>query len=135
MRRIVGAGFTIAAVAASATAAIPQVAAVADPSHGHNVTTGTANCGTAGSFTFVVTENSGNGTAWNVAFLTSTASGTRALFHPSSFDLTFTSPAGTFHEDVAKAKGPGPVSCTIASMLAPGVTLSGTVTGTLTRRG
>lgn len=116
----------------TAAVALP-VQALADPVGARNVTTGTAGCGTAGTFAFVVTGNSGKGTAWNPAFATSVNG--RALFHPTTLDLTFTGPDGTFVDHEAKATGPGPVTCTISAAPAPGFTLSGTVTGWLTPRG
>lgn len=117
----------------SAAAVAMPANAWADPAGAPNVTTGTASCGSAGAFTFVVTSNSGNGTAWNPAFVTSSKG--RALFHPTSFDLSFTSPDGTFTEHAVKGSGPGPVTCTISSTPAPQFSLSGTVTGWLTWRG
>jgi len=132
--RTVGSAFVLAAATVGATAALSIAPALADPSHAHSVTTGTADCGTAGMFTFVVTENSGQGTAWNGAFVTS-STGKRAIFHPRSFDLVFTTPQGSFMQQVSKSTAPGPVSCTISAKPFPGATLTGTVTGTLTWRG
>jgi len=128
------AGLVTLAAASAGMAALAATSALADPTNAPNVTTGTADCGSVGSFTFLVTGNSGNGTAWNPAFVTS-STGQRALFHPDSFDLTFTSPDGTFHQSAAKNKGPGPVSCTISSTPMAGFSLSGTVTGSITTRG
>jgi hypothetical protein len=122
-------------VAAGGGVAVSGATALADPTNAPGVTTGTADCGSAGMFTFVVTENHGQGTAWNVAFATSTTGGTRALFHPSTFDLTFSSPDGTFVEQESKGGGAGPVSCSISAAPFPGATLSGTVTGWITWRG
>ena len=119
-------------VLSAAAVALPANA-WADPAGAPNVTTGTASCGAAGTFAFVVTGNNGKGTAWNPAFATSATA--RALFHPTTLDITFTTPNGTFVDHEAKASGPGPVTCTITSAPAPGVTLSGTVTGWLTPRG
>lgn len=114
--------------------AVAGPAALADPTQNRNVTVGTADCGSDGTFTFLTTSNNGRGTPWSPAFVLST-SGRRALFHPASLDLTFTSPQGVFTEDVTRGGGPGPVVCTVAAAPFPGATLSGTVTGTLTWRG
>jgi hypothetical protein len=100
-----------------------------------NSTTGTADCGSAGSYTFSASGNHGQGTSWNVAFVTA-PDGSRALFHPTSFDFTFIAPDGTVvgSESTAKHHGSGPVTCTILGhpMGEPGATLTGTVTGWLT---
>jgi len=132
--RTIGSAFVLATATVGATAAVSLAPALADPSNAHQVTTGTADCGSAGMFTFVVTGNSGQGTAWNGAFVTS-STGKRAIFHPRSFDLMFTSPQGDFTEKASKSTAPGPVSCTISGTPFPGATLTGTVTGSLTWRG
>jgi len=132
--RTVGSAVIVAAATVGATAGFSLAPALADPSHAHNVTSGTADCGSAGMFTFVVTGNSGQGTAWNGAFVTS-STGKRAIFHPRSFDLVFSTPQGDFTQQVSKSTAPGPVRCTISAMPFPGATLTGTVTGTLTWRG
>ena len=124
----------IIAATAGASAGLSGAPALADPTNAHQVTAGIADCGSAGTFTFVVTGNSGKGTAWNVAFVRATGGG-RAVFHPRSLDLVFTSPDGAFPEQESKRSGPGPVSCTISAVPFPGATLTGTVTGTLTWRG
>jgi hypothetical protein len=78
--------------------------------------------------------NSGNSqaTTWGPAFAIS-SDGQRALFVPVSFDLTFTSPFGTFTNVASKSAAPGPVSCTISGSPVnfPEATLTGTVTGTI----
>jgi hypothetical protein len=78
--------------------------------------------------------NSGNteATTWGPAFVTR-SDGQQGLFLPASFDLTFTSPFGTFTEVASKATAPGPVSCTITGspVAFPEATLTGTVTGTI----
>ena len=132
--RSVGRALTVAAATVSATAALSLAPAGADPLHAHQATRGTADCGSAGMFTFVVTGNSGQGTAWNGAFVTS-STGKRAIFHPRSFDLVFSTPQGDFTQQVSKSTAPGPVSCTISATPFPGATLTGMVTGALTWRG
>lgn len=119
---------------ASVLAAAPAVAA---PSNAPNLSTGTAKCGSAGMFTFVANGNNGNGTSWSGAFLTA-ADGSRAIFHPQSFHLTFTDPSGeVFLNDTTKHAGPGPVSCDIVGHPVgfPQASFSGTVTGTITTLG
>ena len=121
-------------VAASVGAALPVAAA---PSSAPNLSTGTATCGSAGSFTFVVNGNNGKGQSWSGAFLTA-ADGSRAIFHPRSLDLTFTGPGvPSVTVDVTKKAGRGPVSCAIVGHPAgfPAATFTGTVTGTITTLG
>ena len=95
-----------------------------------NQLVGSADCGDDGTFTFVVTENNGRGGGWNPAFITRT-DGATALFIRTSFDLTFTSPDGTFVDQRAKGATSGPASCDISASPAPGSSLTGTVTGTI----
>src|SRR5947209_14492830 len=107
--RIASTAAALTALAASATL-LSAVPAGAAPSNSPNLTTGTANCGSAGTYTFVASGNNGKGTSWNVAFVTA-SDGSHAVFHPDSFDLTFTTPDGqAFPQNVTKHKGPGPVS-------------------------
>ena len=50
----------LAAASATAVSALTGAPALADPPpNGSNVTAGMANCGTAGTFTFIATGNSG----------------------------------------------------------------------------
>jgi hypothetical protein len=114
----------------TALAIVPATGAAAAPTNAANQTVGTADCGDAGSFTFVVTENNGRGSAWNPAFITRD-DGATALFVPASFDLTVTTPDGPFFDQRSKGATSGSVSCDISASLAPGVTLTGTVTGTI----
>jgi hypothetical protein len=84
---------------------------------------------------FWVSGNSGQGTGWNVAFITG-SDGSRGLFHPTSFEFTFTAPDGTVvgTQDATKPGGTGPVSCEIVGhpVEQPLATLAGTVTGWIT---
>jgi hypothetical protein len=131
MRRI-----AVAPALAAAALAFTVGTAFADVG-GPNPTTGTADCGSAGTFTFLVGGNNGMGmsTRWNPAFLTSTTSGQRFLFIPAELNLTFTTPAGSFTSDEVKGNAPSSVACTIASTPNPQFSLSGTVRGRLVQRG
>jgi hypothetical protein len=111
-------------------AALSATAALAAPTHAPNVLAGTADCGADGRFDFVVNTGQSEADTWSPAFATS-SDGRTALFIPSSLDLTFTSPEGSETATVAKHTAPGPVSCEISANLAPGVSLTGTVTGKL----
>lgn len=126
-------GLCVMSTAAAAVAM--SGAASADPWHAPNLTVGTADCGSAGTFSFIVTGSNGTGTPYNVAFATSTTNGQRAVFHPSSVDAIVTTPNGSFPEQTSKPSGPGPISCAITGSPAPGVTITGTVTGWITWRG
>ena len=128
------AGLAAAGVAGTALAAGPSYAA---PSSAPNLTTGTATCTDGMSYTFVAQGDNGQGQNWSVAFLTG-SDGSQALFRPASLDLTFTAPDGTsFHEQVMKHSGTGPVSCDITGspVAVPTATLTGTVTGTIVPTG
>jgi hypothetical protein len=131
MRRI-----AVAPALAAAALALTVGTAFADVG-GPNTTTGTADCGSAGMFTFVVGGNNGMGkaTTWMPAFVTSMTTGARFLFVPSELNLTFTTPAGSMTSDEVKGNAPGPVTCTIASTPNPQFSLSGTVKGRLVARG
>jgi hypothetical protein len=117
--------------------------ASADPNGAKNAFSGTADCGSAGSFDFVVnsangqgsgTNNNGNQAEWTPAHL----SPGNGVFHPTVFDLTFTfTPAGgtpmTETDTSARKNQTGNVTCNISGsqMDEAGDTfmLSGTVTG------
>jgi hypothetical protein len=91
---------------------------------------GTADCGSDGTFTFVVNTGRSEANTWSPAFVTG-SDGATALFIPSSLDLTFTFPEGSDTSTVAKHTAPGPVSCEISATPFPGASLTGTVTGRL----
>lgn len=98
-------------------------AAAAAPTNAKNATTGTFDCGAAGSGTFVV--NSGNSQApqtWNSAHLTF-ADGSTDVFHPSAFDLTFSFMGQSFTSTASHSR-PGDTTCQISSSQ-NGFTLSG----------
>jgi hypothetical protein len=104
------------------------VPASADPSRAPNLLAGTADCGSDGTFDFVTPQSNSESTTWGPAFLTR-SDGATGLFIPTSFDLTFTSPEGSFSFTAAKGAVSGSVSCDIVGEPAPGFTLTGTVTG------
>lgn len=104
------------------------VPATADPSRAPNLLVGTADCGSDGTFDFIATQSNSESNTWNPAFITR-SDGATGLFIPASFDLTFTSPDGSFSFTATKGATSGPVSCDIAGEPAPGFTLTGTVTG------
>jgi hypothetical protein len=130
MRRL-----AVAPVIAAAALAFTVGTAFADVG-GPNPTTGTADCGSAGMFTFVVGGSNGHSDAqaWRPAFARTTT-GERYLFIPSELHLTVTTPAGSSTTDAVKGNAPGPVTCTIASTPNPQFSLSGTVVGRLVKRG
>jgi hypothetical protein len=117
---------TVSAVAGCLVALPP--AAQAAPTNAPNRLEGTADCGSLGTFDFVVNTGRSEANTWSPAFLTST-DGRTGLFIPASLDLTFTFPGGSGSDSAAKATAPGPVSCDIAATPEAGVSLTGTVTG------
>ena len=128
MRRSLRVAFISACVAM--VTALSATAAVAAPTNVPEALFGTADCGPDGTFDFVVNTGNSQATTWTPAFVTS-SDGAHALFIPSSFDLTFTSPDGSETETAVKHSGPGPVSCEISANPVPGFSLSGSVTGRL----
>ena len=122
---------TVAAVAAAVL--LPAVSAAGAPTNAPSRLEGTADCGSDGTFSFVVNSGNAQGTTWNPAFVTRT-DGASGIFHPASVDLTFTSPFGTFTQVASKPTAPGPVTCSITGTPAnfPEASLTGTVTGTIT---
>ncbi len=133
MRATVKTTLITAVAAAAAVILLPAASASAAPTNAPNRLVGTADCGSDGTFSFVVNSGNAQGTTWNPAFVTR-SDGVRGLFHPASVDLTFTSPFGTFTSVASKRTAPGPVSCTITGSPVgfPEATLTGTVTGTTT---
>ena len=116
----------------------------ADPNRAKNSFSGTANCGAAGSYAFVVnsangqgggTENNGNQAEFTPAHL----SPGNGVFHPTAFNLTFTfTPAGAgssqmFTDTSSRKNQTGSVTCTIAGSQTDQAgntfSLSGMVTG------
>jgi len=133
----------LAVVSAALAVGVLAGPASADPTRAKNSFSGTANCGAAGSYAFVVnsangqgggTENNGNQAEFAPAHL----SPGNGVFHPTAFNLTFTfTPAGVgspqmFTDTSTRKNQTGNVTCTIAgSQTNPGGTfsLSGMVTG------
>ena len=132
MRRILRTTL-VTAVAAVAAVLLPAVSAGAAPTNAPNRLEGTADCGSDGTFSFVVNSGNAQGTTWNPAFVTR-SDGARGIFHPASFDLTFTSPFGTDTQVASKPTAPGPVTCSITGspVSFTEASLTGTVTGTIT---
>ena len=120
----------VISVCVAMVSAVSATAAVAAPTNVPEALFGTADCGPDGTFDFVVNTGNSQATTWSPAFVTR-SDGATALFIPSSFDLTFTSPEGSDIERVTKHAGPGPVSCEISANPAPGFSLTGSVTGRL----
>jgi hypothetical protein len=106
------------------------VPAAAQPGRAPNLLVGTADCGSEGTFDFVVTESNSESTTWSPAFLTR-SDGATGLFIPASLDVTLTTPEGSFSFTGAKGAVSGPVSCDIEGESTSGFTLTGTVTGTI----
>jgi hypothetical protein len=117
--------------------------ASADPSGSKHAFSGTANCGSAGSYMFTVNSNNGNGggtsnngnqAQWSPAHL----SPGNGVFHPTKFDLTFTfTPAGgqpqSSTNTASRPNQTGNVTCAISgSQTDPAgdtFSLNGNVTG------
>ena len=119
--------------AAAAVILLPAASASAAPTNAPNRLVGTADCGSDGTFSFVVNSGNAQGTTWNPAFVTR-SDGAQGIFHPASFDLVFTSPFGSDTEVASKPTAPGPVSCSISGspVAFPQASLTGTATGTIT---
>jgi hypothetical protein len=131
--RVLAAGVIAATGLSAAVIGFGATSASASPENAKNALTGTFDCGSVGSGTFVV--NSGNAQAavtWNAAHLTF-ADGSSAVFQPRAFDLTFTF-EGQSMTQVASKNGPGSTVCSIAASQ-DGFSLSGTVTGKVTFTG
>jgi hypothetical protein len=120
----------LVSVAVAMLAAVAAATAVAAPTKAPNMLSGTADCGSDGTFTFVVNTGQSEANTWSPAFVTR-SDGATALFIPSSLDLTFTFPEGSDTSTVAKHQAPGPVSCEISATPTPAFSLTGTVTGKL----
>ena len=135
-------------VAAAVVGGVGLVAgpALAAPTNAKNAFHGTARCGAAGIFTFVVNNANGQGQGamnnganqaeWAPAHLSN-----GGIFHPTAFinlTFTFTAPDGTsqsFTNNDARKNQNGDVTCTISgSQSGPEGTfsVSGMVVGTIT---
>ena len=133
MRTTVKTTLVTAVAAAAAVILLPAASASAAPTNAPNRLVGTADCGSDGTFRFVVNSGNAQGTTWNPAFVTR-SDGARGIFHPASVDLTVTSPFGSETQVASKPTAPGPVTCSISGtpVAFPEATLTGTVTGTIT---
>jgi hypothetical protein len=133
MRTTVKTTLVTAVAAAAAMILLPATSSSAAPTTAPNRLVGTADCGSDGTFSFVVNSGNAQGTTWNPAFVTR-SDGARGIFHPASVDLTFTSPSGSDTQVASKPTAPGPVTCSISGtpVAFPEATLTGTVTGTIT---
>ena len=133
MRTIVRTTLVTTVAAAAAAVLLPAASAAAAPTNAPNRLVGTADCGSDGTFSFVVNSGNAQGTTWNPAFVTR-SDGARGIFHPASLDLVFTSPFGSETLVASKRTAPGPVTCSITGspVAFPEATLTGTVTGTIT---
>jgi hypothetical protein len=131
--RVLAAGVIAATGLSAAVIGFGATSASASPENAKTALSGTFDCGSVGSGTFVV--NSGNAQAavtWNAAHLTF-ADGSTAVFQPRAFDLTFTF-EGQSMTQVASKNGPGSTVCSISASQ-DGFSLSGTVTGKVTFTG
>lgn len=132
---------------AALVGALGAATASADPAGSKNAFTGVANCGPAGSYTFVVNSANGQGQGamnnganqgeWAPAHL----SPGNGVFHPTAFDITFTfTPAGgpsqSFTNTDVRPNKTGSTTCALSGSQtdAQGDTFSitGTVTGNIT---
>jgi hypothetical protein len=135
-------------VAAGAASMVGMLAgpASADPSGAKNAFPGTANCGAAGSFQFVVNNANGQGSGTNnngnqALFAPAHLSPGNGVFHPTVFDLTFTfTPAGggtpqSFTNTAARVNQTGNVTCSLSGTQTDPAgdtfSLSGNVTGSI----
>jgi hypothetical protein len=129
-------------LALTAGLCIAAGAASAAPTGAKNALIGTADCGAAGHFTFVVnsangqgqgTENNGNQAQFAPAHLIET----HQVFHPVMFDLTFTftpvnGPTQSFTNTASRPNQTATTTCTISAMQSSPqgtFSLSGTVQG------
>jgi hypothetical protein len=119
--------------------------ASAAPTGSKNAFSGKADCGTAGSYTFVVNNSNGKGKGaqnngqnqaeWAPAHLSN-----GHIFHPTKFDVTFTfTPTGgqsqSFTNTDSRKNQVGNVTCQISGSQSSSqgtFALSGSVTGTIT---
>ena len=113
--------------------------ATADPFNAKGAAVGTADCGSAGMYTFVVNSGvgnkNGNANTWDPALAVST-DGTRAVFVPTELALTFVSPMGTFSSDVTKGNTVGTVECSVDGHAVNGpFSFFGTAIGNIVTRG
>jgi hypothetical protein len=138
----------LVATAVVAGASMVAGPALAAPTNAKNAFQGTANCGTAGTFSFVVNSANGHGQGamnngqnqaeWTPAHLSG-----GLVFHPTAFDTTFTftppTPPGgesqSFTNTDSRPHQTGDVTCVVSgSQTDPQggmFSISGSVTGTI----
>jgi hypothetical protein len=113
-------------VFAGATLGVFGTPTFAAPSNAPTAVTGTADCGSAGRFSFVVNSGKTEQTTLSPAFITA-ADGTTALFVPTSLELTVVFDGQTFTDSRSK-QVQGDVQCAISGS-GEGFTFSGTAVG------
>ena len=144
MRKVLIRSLFVAAGAASMVGTLAGTAH-ADPTGAKGAFPGMANCGSAGSFQFVVNNANGQGSGTNnnpkgqATFAPAHLSPGNGVFHPTNFDLTFTfTPAGggtpiSFTDTASRPNQTGSVTCALTgSQTDPAgdtVSLTGNVTG------
>jgi hypothetical protein len=113
-------------VFAGATLGVFGTPAFAAPSNAPTVVTGTADCGSAGGFSFVVNSGKTEQTLLTPAFVTA-ADGSTAVFVPTSLTLTAVFDGQTFTDSRSK-QVQGDVQCAVSGS-GEGFTFTGTVVG------
>ena len=131
----------IGAAALAGTIGLGAGVASAAPVNAKNATTGTFDCGSAGSGMFTVNTGNANGMSWGQAHLTF-VDGSTANFKPSSLNITFSfidenGQTQTQTQMQTKNNPKGSVTCTIHAgfFSQNGFALDGTVVGTITADG
>jgi hypothetical protein len=132
----------ICAVAAGLSLGATVTAAGADPTGARNAFSGTADCGSAGSYTFVVNSANGQGSGTQngnqAVFAPAHLNPGNGVFHPTAFDLTFTltpasGPSQSFTNTASRPNKVGDTTCHISgSQTDPAgdtFSLSGSVVG------
>ncbi len=124
---------------------LSMAAAGAAPSNAKGAFIGTADCGAAGSYTFVVNNANGQGAGTNnngnqAEFAPAHLSG-NLVFHPTTFDVTFTftpasGPSESFTNTDSRKNQAGDTTCALSGSQTDGMggtfSISGNVIGTLT---
>jgi hypothetical protein len=146
MRKVLVRSLFVAAGAASILGILAGPAS-ADPTGAKGAFPGMADCGAAGSFSFVVNNanGQGNGTNNNIkgqaTFAPAHLNPGNGVFHPTAFNLTFTfTPAGggtsqSFTNTATRTNQTGDVTCAITGSqtdpVGDVISLVGNVTGTI----
>jgi len=111
---------------AGATLGVLGTPAFAAPSNAPAVVTGTADCGSAGTFSFVLNTGRSEQTTLTPAFVTA-ADGSTSVFVPTSVDITAVFDGQTFTDSRSK-QVQGDVQCAVSGS-GEGFTFTGTVVG------